>query len=1299
VNLPNPLRAWLRAVFTPKPKSPARRTRPKLLRGLEALESREVPSTWTRLTYQPPTQNATTLVLLSDGQVMAHDTSFANPTWFTLSPDGNGNYANGTWTTAAPMNHGRGDFPSNVLPSGNLFVLSGEKGDDGSGGEIYDSAANTWTETAMLPPGNAGIGGNGGSVPTTLLPNNKIPFGTTTTNQAWLFDSNHPNSNTAWKPTTPKLDGDNSGEEGSVLLPDQSVLYYSAWADQSTSPAHFQAERYYGSTGAWQDASQPADPQNLPLALAYGNKEIGAPLLLPPSQNHPQGGVFWIGGNNHTAFLDLQSGTWTRTHDLPTGVIGDDQPAALLPDGNVLLSGAFTQSSMPTDFVWEYNPLADQFFQQATNNGPATGLAPIDVVPAWGMLDLPNGHALMSFSGKIWDFDPGDSPVPQYRPVVASVDPTPNPDGSYKLHGLDLTGFSEGAAFGDDAEMSTNFPIVKLTLGNRVWYAKTHDWTPGVQDSDPSHTVNFDLPPTLPAGTFSLQVVASGIASDPFSFTTTTGPIYADSRWAGMSGLVDPDPLAPGAAQRLIGTDCFATVSAAISAAAGTGRWVIVNGDAGPTGSGDFSQDDVALDIPVNLYVQNGAATFGTFPGTAPAADIVLNGATVRTDAAVGGSEYRGLISGHGGLTKTDPNRHYSNLTLSGAANIDSPSITLDVDGGGLALSGPIGGVGDVSVNSGEPSLTGAINLIGHIAVNSGGTLRIASASIFAGNTVVVSPGGNLDFGTVTATFGGLAGAGAVNLGATTQTAVALTVGGDGESTIFSGSVTGVGPLIKTGPSSLTMTGIGNSAPVTVAGGSVRLDPANPNALQNCKVTVNVDGGLDLRGVSAANVGDLEGGAAVVLGGALNVDGSVGPPVALTIGSNNSSPTFSGTLTGTGSLTKEGTGTLTLTGADGALMGTTVSGGELVVRGTLDNQMSQTITVAAGAALRGDGFADDTVNLAGTLAPGSSDGTGVLTISRLNQPSSTGPWTFSARLGGTSPGPGPGGYDQAVVRQDVYLTGASLNLALTAGFIPNPGQTFDLISSTIGHIHGTFANLPNGAVLSTGSRYFTITFPNQKDAILTAIAPPKIANVQINDGSAQRSEVDSITVTFSEGVTFSGGNAATAFQLQHVQNGVNVQNLQPAVSTDSHGRTVVTLTFTTTGNAATEVDPISILGTGGDPNRTVSLADGRFQLTVLSSHVTDSNNLNLAGDGATAGTDYINPPDTYQGNGLHLYRLFGDVSGDGTVDATDVGQLKSCFNTGIGNPAYQWWLDAQNDGAIDPQDVSYFKARFNTNVF
>jgi photosystem II stability/assembly factor-like uncharacterized protein len=206
----------------------------------------------------------------------------------------------------------------------------------------------------------------------------------------------------------------------------------------------------------------------------------------------------------------------------------------------------------------------------------------------------------------------------------------------------------------------------------------------------------------------------------------------------------------------------------------------------------------------------------------------------------------------------------------------------------------------------------------------------------------------------------------------------------------------------------------------------------------------------------------------------------------------------------------------------------------------------------------------------------------------------------------------------------------------------------------------------------------------------SAAIPPTVAGVQVNDGSVQRSEVRSIAVTFSGTVSFAGGNAnaAAAFQLQHVTDGVNV-GLTAVVSTDAQGRTVVSLSF-----SGSEIDPVSILNGG-----IASLSDGRYTLTVLASQIS-ANGLALDGNGdGTAGDNYVSPTDTYQGNGPHLYRLFGDVNGDGVVDATDVGQLKSTFNRNSSDPLYLWYLDADNSGSVDAQDIGQFKSRFNANVF
>jgi Right handed beta helix region len=201
-----------------------------------------------------------------------------------------------------------------------------------------------------------------------------------------------------------------------------------------------------------------------------------------------------------------------------------------------------------------------------------------------------------------------------------------------------------------------------------------------------------------------------------------------------------------------------------------------------------------------------------------------------------------------------------------------------------------------------------------------------------------------------------------------------------------------------------------------------------------------------------------------------------------------------------------------------------------------------------------------------------------------------------------------------------------------------------------------------------------------------------------SDGTAQRSEVRQIAVTFSGLVSFANGNAAAAFQLQHVEDSTNINNLAAAVSANSSGDTVVTLTFTTMNNAPTEIDPVSAENGG-----MASLADGQFSLTVIASAVTDAA-LGWALDGAADGVpggNYISPTDT-QGGGpgqLQLYRLFGDATGDGIVDQSDLGLFRAAYNSSVGNPAYVAYLDADNSGTIDQIDLGQFRQRDNGSVF
>ena len=69
--------------------------------------------------------------------------------------------------------------------------------------------------------------------------------------------------------------------------------------------------------------------------------------------------------------------------------------------------------------------------------------------------------------------------------------------------------------------MDTNYPIIELKNGSgQVYFAQTFNWSStGVATGSTPVTTDFSLPASMPYGTYSLTVVANGIASNPVTFT------------------------------------------------------------------------------------------------------------------------------------------------------------------------------------------------------------------------------------------------------------------------------------------------------------------------------------------------------------------------------------------------------------------------------------------------------------------------------------------------------------------------------------------------------------------------------------------------------------------------------------------------------------------------------------------------------------------------------------------------------------------------------------------------------------
>ena len=181
----------------------------------------------------------------------------------------------------------------------------------------------------------------------------------------------------------------------------------------------------------------------------------------------------------------------------------------------------------------------------------------------------------------------------------------------------------------------------------------------------------------------------------------------------------------------------------------------------------------------------------------------------------------------------------------------------------------------------------------------------------------------------------------------------------------LSATLSGSGGLNMVGSGTLTLAAADTYTGTTlVSGGTLGL--SNALALQNSTLDTNGSGMLSFGSLPAATLGGLTGP------GTLNLANSASIAVALSVGNNKASTTYSGMLDGPGSLTKIGTGVLALTGSSTYTGPTSINQGALIVNGSLVSP----VTVNSGGTLGGMGnLGSGTVNAGGQIAPGSPLGT------------------------------------------------------------------------------------------------------------------------------------------------------------------------------------------------------------------------------------------------------------------------------------------------------------------------------------
>jgi hypothetical protein len=449
---------------------------------------------WAAVTPFPG--SAGTALLRTDGDVMVEDNNTGN--WYKLAPDLTGGYNTSSWILLAhqPPGYNPLYFGSAVLPDDRMVFEGGEYNfgvkDDTTLGFIFDEHPGTWTSI------NHPIGwGTIGDGPTVVLANGHLMLGDCCSPNEALLDA----TTLTWT-STGSGKADANSEEGWTLLPNATGNKVLTVDTQNGR----ESELYDPSTGKWSLAG------NTPSFL--GNS-CGLAIVpeMGPAVLRPNGTVFQVGANGKTAIYNSSTGQWSAGPSFPTGLGVADGPAAILPDGNVLvMAGNISPCFTAPSSFYEFNG-------STLTSVPAPPNAVNDPSFYGRLLVLPNGgHVLFTDgSSDVEVYIPKGSAKSSWAPTITSCPPATVTRGtSYTFKGTQLNGLSQGAAYGDDAQSATNFPLVRFTMtstGN-IYYGRTHGFgSMGVQTG--ATVVSAQVTPltSMATGAATMVVVTNGIQS------------------------------------------------------------------------------------------------------------------------------------------------------------------------------------------------------------------------------------------------------------------------------------------------------------------------------------------------------------------------------------------------------------------------------------------------------------------------------------------------------------------------------------------------------------------------------------------------------------------------------------------------------------------------------------------------------------------------------------------------------------------------------------------------------------------
>ena len=242
--------------------------------------------------------------------------------------------------------------------------------------------------------------------------------------------------------------------------------------------------------------------------------------------------------------------------------------------------------------------------------------------------------------------------------------------------------------------------------------------------------------------------------------------------------------------------------------------------------------------------------------------------------------------------------------------------------------------------------------------------------------------------------------------------------------------------------------------------------------------TVSPNSGMSVDGGSTFNLNGYSQVTGVLSGGGLITNDGAGPgPVTFTVGNDNQSGNFAGTIddgtAGPVSLTKVGTGNQTLSGYNTYSGDTFINGGILTVDGVLAK--SPNVFIGPNGILRGVGSIPGAITSSGIISPGDNT-IGTLHVSNATLNSDS---TLRIQLGSNNTS------DLLASNGTVNLNGTTLELESLDG--SEICGEFTILTAT-GGVNGTFGNVTGLSDVELLEGYQLVYNPNSVRLIIPCVA-------------------------------------------------------------------------------------------------------------------------------------------------------------------------------------------------------------------